>query len=291
MRTISSTTVPLSPASPLITRESLTWCQLVSCGGPETQWKWSLFARFGGIFVGLCFWPFCIRAHLIDLTWPIQTTGNFKSKLCEVIVDARSSGPNFGFSMKVVYLFCITCFWFEGQLYLVHKQNEVRFEIFSNPSHFGFAFEVWPWAKRQILSLEQVFVEYFRGRLMGPEAYMEQKEIKLKPSVASITAKGHHMIIIITLKRSEHLDIVIWPCTSLKRLCQKGTVDYPQKSLTYSKSFVHLCKPNICANEHVSGIGMMSPHLIVYRQDSHVESESCCQYNCFLEESSDGNYM
>ncbi len=48
---------------------------------------------------------------------------------------------------------------------------------------------------------------------------------------------------------------------------QHDTMDFLQKPVTYSKSFVHLSKVSIYVNEHISAIRMKSPCVIVHKQD------------------------
>ncbi len=49
---------------------------------------------------------------------------------------------------------------------------------------------------------------------------------------------------------------------------QHRTMDFLQKPVTYSKSLVHLSKVSIYVNEHISGIRMKSPCVIVHKQYS-----------------------
>ncbi len=45
-------------------------------------------------------------------------------------------------------------------------------------------------------------------------------------------------------------------------------MDYLKKPETYSKSLVNLSKVSIYVNEHISGIRMKSPCVVVHKQDS-----------------------
>ncbi len=48
---------------------------------------------------------------------------------------------------------------------------------------------------------------------------------------------------------------------------QHHTMDFLQKPVNYSKSLVHLSKVSIYVNEHISGIRMKSPCVIIHKQD------------------------